>query len=87
MKINTTKEGYLPESYPFENTVNNQNLIVHPTNMKFIEELMLDALDAYVMIDGGRDHSKSNTFCKIVESHAYNITSTADNVSHQNGIV
>ena len=55
--------------------------------MKFIEELMLDALDAYVMIDGGRDHSKSNTFCKIVESHAYNITSTADNVSHQNGIV
>ena len=48
---------------------------------------MPDQMDAYIQTDGGGELSHSHGFRKTVDHHGYNVTTTAADASHQNGIV
>ena len=44
-------------------------------------------MDAYIQTDGGGELSHSHGFQKTVDHHGYDVTNTAADASHQNGIV
>ena len=87
LKVTTTKNGYLASSQAFKSTVGKSNFKVHPTECNFINTLMPDQVDAYIQTDGGGELSHSHGFRKTVDHHGYNVTTTAADASHQNGIV
>ena len=87
MTITTTKGGYLSKSRAFASTVGESNFEVHPTSCNYIDHLMPDHVDAYIMTDGGGELSKNHGFCSTADKNGYDVTSTATDASFQNGMV
>ena len=87
MTITTTKGGYLSKSRAFASKVGESNFEVHPTSCNYINHLMPDQVDAYIMTDGGGELAKSHGFRKTANTNGYDVTSTATDASFQNGMV
>ena len=86
MTITTTKGGYLSKSRAFASTVGESNFDVHPTSCNYIDHLMPDQVDAYIMTGCG-ELSKNHGFCSTANKNGYDVTSTATDASFQNGMV
>ena len=63
MKITTTENGYLAQSFAFKNLVKESNFEVHPTTCNFIDHLMPDQVDVYITTDDNGKLSHSHGFC------------------------
>ena len=87
LKVTMTKNGYLAKSRAFKSTVGQSDFEVHPTDCNFINTLMPDQVDAYIQTDGGGELSHSHAFRTTVDHHGYDVTTTAADAPHQNGIV
>ena len=44
-------------------------------------------VDAYIQTDGGGEFATSHAFRATCDRHGYDVTTTAPDASHQNGIV
>ena len=87
-RITTTKDKYLASSKAFENTANNYDLEVVPVYQVEIAELFEDVtIDAFIMTDGGGQFANCKGFQNMVGNHGYDVTTTAADGSHENGIV
>lgn len=60
---------------------------VKPTDCNYIDPLMPNQVDAYIQTDDSRKLASSHAFWRMDSGHGYDITSTAPDASHQNGIV
>ena len=85
--VTTTKDGYLARSRAFDETIQEQSYTVAPTECNYIDQLMPDHVDAYIQTDGGGEFAASHAFRTTCGGHGYDVTSTAADASHQNGIV
>ena len=87
-RITTTKDGYLASSKAFESISNNYELEVVPVNQAEIAKLLEDIpIDEFIMIDGRGEFANSKQFRNMVGNHGYDVTTTAADTSHENGIV
>ena len=85
--VKTTKDGNIAQSCAFDNTDWEAKYNVHSKDCNFIDHLMPNHVDAYIQTNGGGKFPSSHAFWCMVTGHNYDITSTAPDASHQNGIV
>jgi hypothetical protein len=87
--ITTSETGYLAKSRAFEDTVQEQQYVIQPTDndIDFLGDLFPDRVEATITTDGGGELSKSHDLTKVCNSHGYEVHSTAADSSSQNGIV
>jgi len=86
IKITTSENGYLAKSRAFKNVVHQHNMTVEPISEDEIKQLLPEEVEAFIMTDGGGEFD-TDKFRKTAESHGYDVTTTAADASHQNGII
>ena len=87
IRITITEDEYLDKSCAFENMVKKFNFKVHPTEYNIIEHLVPDQIDACIITYVDDKSSHFHKFGCTVNNNGYDVTTTASDASHKNGIV